>query len=154
MDALRMSQALQEISQSLRNPQRALHFEYYTYTMMFGHYDCRNWRYWQLSPSRDMLAIHLWGRDDLIDNLRIAMLMEVVGIEPQRYCIYYDDSPEFYNLLQLVLYALPQERIFLYPTGSIIGGPFLHEPWLARARAIQYHPSLTKEEYAVSFVSF
>ena len=87
------------MSQSLRDPQRALHFEDYTYTMMFGHYDRRNWQYWQLNPSRDMLAIHLWGPDDLIDNLRIAMLIEVVGIGPQRYCICYNDSLEFFRLL-------------------------------------------------------
>ena len=63
-----------------------------------------------------MLAIRLgWGPDDLIYNLRIAMLMEVVGLGPQRYCIHFDDTdddlsddyPEYYRLLQLVLYALP-----------------------------------------------
>ena len=69
------------------------------YTMMFGRYDCRNWQYWPISPSRDMLAICLWGPDGPIDNLRIAMLMEAMGIGPQRYCICYDDSHEFYNLL-------------------------------------------------------
>ena len=155
MATLRTSQALCEMSQSLRDPKRALRFEEYTYTMMFGHYERHNWRYWVISPSCDMLAIHLWGPDDLIDNLRIAMLMEAVGIGPQRYCIYFDeDSPKFYRMLLLVLYALPQERMFLYPAGSILGGPFLHEPWLARANAIQSCPSLTKEEYAVSFVPF
>ena len=50
-----------------------------------------------------MLAIHLWGPD-----LWIAMLMEAVGIGPQRYYIFFDDSLEFYSMLQLVLYALPQ----------------------------------------------
>ena len=83
MAALRTSKALQEMSQLLRDPQRALHFEDYTYTMMFGCYDCRNWQYWATNPSRDMLAICLWGPDDLIDYLKIAMLMEaVVGIGP------------------------------------------------------------------------
>ena len=80
--------------------------------MMFGHYEHRSWRHWAISPSRDMLAICLgWGLGDLIDNLKMAMLMEVVGIGPQRYCICFDDSsddlPEFYHLLQLILYALP-----------------------------------------------
>ena len=120
--------------------------------MMFGRYDRRNWQYWPINSSRDMLAIHLWGPNDLIDNLWIAMLMEAVGIGPQRYCICFDDSLDFYSMLQLVLYALPQERMFLYPSGSILEGPFLHEPWLARARAIQYHPSLIEEEYVASFV--
>ena len=152
MAALRTSQALQEMSQFLRDPQRALCFEDYTYTMMFGCYDCHNWQYWPINPSQDMLAIHLWGPYDLIDNLWITMLMEAVGIKPHRYYIYYEDSLEFFCLLQLILYVLPQERMFLYPAGSILEGRFLHEPWLARARAIQSRPSLTKEEYVASFV--
>ena len=124
------------------------------YTMMYGHYSHHNWRYWQLSPLRDMLAIHLWGPLALIDNLWIAMLMEAVGIGPQRYCIYFEDSLESYRMLELILYALSQERMFLYPAGSILGGPFLQEPWLSRARAIQSHPSLTEDEYEERFVHF
>ena len=143
-----MSQILQQDSQSL------LRFERYTYTMMFGHYSCRNWRYWQLNPLRDMLAIYLWGPLALIDNFWIAMLMEAIGIRPQRYCIYFEDSLESYYMLQLVLYALPQERMFLYPASSILGGPFLREPWLSTARAIQSRPSLIEEEYVASFVHF
>ena len=108
-----------------------------------------------------MLAIRLgWGPDDVIDNLRIAMLMEAVGLGPPRYCIHFDDTDddlfddylEYYRLLQLVLYALPQERMFIYPAGSTLRGPFLNEPWLSRARAIQSHPSITEEEFAASFV--
>ena len=108
-----------------------------------------------------MLAIRLaWGLDDVIENLRIAMLMEAVGQGPQRYCIHFedtddefsDDYPRFYHLLQLVLYALPQERMFIYPAGATLRGPFLHEPWLSRARAIQSRPSITEEEFAASFV--
>ena len=108
-----------------------------------------------------MLAIFLgWGPEDVIENLKIAMLMEAVGQGPQRYCIHFedtddefsDDYPGFYCLLQLVLYALPQERMFIYPTGATLRGPFLHEPWLSRARAIQSRPSITEEEFAASFV--
>ena len=155
MTTLRTSHALQEMSQILKDPQSLLHFERYTYTMMFGHYSCRNWQHWQLGPLWDMLAIHLWGPLALIDNLWIAMLMEVVGVGgPQCYCIYFDDSPEFYNMFQLILYSLLQERMFLYPAGSTLGGPFLHEPLLSRAGAIQSCPSLTEEEYVASFVYF
>ena len=107
-----------------------------------------------------MLAIRLWGPNDLIGNLKIAMLMEAVGLGPQRYCIHFDDIddgfsddyPEYYHRLQLVLYALSQERMFIYPAGATLRGPFLHEPWLSRARAIQSRPSITEEEFAASFV--
>ena len=107
MTTSRTSQALQEMSQILqRDPESLLSFERYTHTMMFGHYSRLNWQYWQLSPSRDMLAVHLWGSLALIDNLRIAMVMEAIGVGPQQYCIYFDDSPEFYNMFELILYSL------------------------------------------------
>ena len=159
----RRSQALREVSQYLgaRGSDRALRFEERAYRSLFGRYERDSWRHWAISPSRDMLSICLaWGPDDVIENLRIAMLMEAVGQGPQRYCIHFedtddefsDDYPRFYCLLQLVLYTLPQERIFLYPAGGTLRGPFLHEPWLSRARAIQSHPSITAEEFAASFV--
>ena len=96
----RTSQALQETSQILQQDSESLLcFEDYMYTMTYGHYSRHNWQYWQLSPSRDMLAIHLWGPLALIDNLRIAMLMEVVGVGPHRYYIYFEDSLESYHIL-------------------------------------------------------
>ena len=86
MATLRTSQALREVSQYLRDPKRAVLFEEHTYMMMFGHYERRSWRHWAISPFCDMLAIRLgWGPSDLIDNLRVVMLMEAVGIGPQRY---------------------------------------------------------------------
>ena len=163
MATSRRSQALREVSQYLgaQGSARALRFEERAYRSLFGRYERDNWRYWTISPSRDLLAIRLsLGPSDVIENLGIAMMMEAVGQGPQRYCIHFedtddefsDDYPGFYRLLQLVLYTLPQERIFLYPAGGTLRGPFLHEPWLSRARAIQPHPSITAEEFAASFV--
>ena len=163
MATSRRSQALRKVSQYLGAPGsvRALRFEERAYRSLFGRYERDSWHYWAISPSRDMLAICLgWGPDDVIENLRIAMLMEAVGQGPQRYCIHFDDTDddfsddylEYYRLLQLVLYALPQERMFIYPAGATLRGPFLHEPWLSRARAIRSHPLITEEEFAASFV--
>ena len=42
--------------------------------------------------------------------------------------------------------------MFIYLADGILRGPFLHEPWLSRARAIQSRPSITDEEFAASFV--
>ena len=82
------------------------------------------------------------------------MLMGAFEISPQRYCIVFDSSPNFYSKLKLILYSLPQEKMFLYPANARLEGPFLQEPWLSRARAIQAHPSLTEKEYVASFVHF
>ena len=109
-----------------RDPQSLLSFDIYTHLMMYRYYSQHNWQHWQLSPSQDMLAILFWGPPSLIDNIRIAMLMEAVRLGPQHYCIYFDDTLEFYSMFKLILYSLPQEKMFLYPTGTTLGGPFLH----------------------------
>ena len=41
--------------------------------------------------------------------------------------------------------------MFIYPAGATLRGPFLHEPWLSRARAIHSHPAITAGEFAASF---
>ena len=154
MTAPNTSHALQEMSQILqRDPQDLLSFERYTYVMMFGYYHRRqNWWHWQLSPSWDMLPINFVSH--FLDNLCIAMLMEAIGVYPQRYCICFSPSLDTYRKLKLVLYSLPQEKMFIYPTDARLEGPFLHDPWLSRARAIQSHPSLTRDEYVANFVHF
>ena len=80
------------------------------------------------------------------------MLMEAVGLGPQRYCIVFSSAPDFYSKLKLILYSLPQEKMFLYPAGTTLGGPFLHEPWLTRAQALQTQPSISEGEYVANFV--
>ena len=79
------------------------------------------------------------------------MLMEAVGFGPQCYCIVFSSALDFYSKLKLILYFLPQEKMFLYPAGTMLGGPFLHEPWLSQAQALQAQPSITREEYAANF---
>ena len=89
-----------------------------------------------------------------MDNLCIAMSMELVGVGPQHYCICFDLSLDTYKKLKLLLYSLPQEKMFIYLANARLEGPFLHEPWLSKAKAIQSCPSLTREEYVASFVHF
>ena len=99
-----------------------------------------------------MLAIHFVSH--FLDNLCIAMLMKAIGVGPQHYCICFDPSLDTCRKLKLLHYSLPQEKIFIYPTDASLEGPFLHEPWLSSARAIQSHRSLTREKYVASFVHF
>ena len=82
------------------------------------------------------------------------MLMEAVGVGPQQYCICFDPSLDTYSKLKLVLSSLPQEKMFLYSIDSRLEDPFLHEPWLSKARVLHNQPSITKEEYAANFVNY
>ena len=88
MAAPNASQALYEMSQILlSDPWETILFDIHAHMGMFGVWDCKNRSYWQLSPSRDMLAIRLWDPRSFSGNLRIAMLMEAVGVGLQCYCI-------------------------------------------------------------------
>ena len=80
------------------------------------------------------------------------MMMEAIGVGPQCYCIVFNLAPDFYSKLKLILYFLPQEKMFLYPANARLEGPFLQEPWLSRVTAIQSRPSFTEEEYVASIV--
>ena len=82
------------------------------------------------------------------------MLMESVGVGPQHYCICFAYSLDTYRKLKLLLYSLSKEKMFIYPANARLEGPFLHEPWISKAGAIQSHPSFTRDEYVASFVHF
>ena len=153
MAAPNASQALYEMSQILlSDPWETILFDIHAHMRVFGVWDHGDWSYWQLNPSIDMLAIQQWSPRTFSGNLRIAMLMEAVGLGPQRYCIVFSSAPDFYSKLKLILYSLPQEKMFLYPAGTTLGGTFLHEPWLTRAQALQTQPSISEGEYVAKFV--
>ena len=101
-----------------------------------------------------MLSIQFVSQFAFLDNLHITMLMESIGVGPQHYCIFFDPSLDTYRKLKLLLYSLPQEKMFIYPTDARLEGPFFHESWLSRAKAIQSHSSLTRDEYVDNFVHF
>ena len=101
-----------------------------------------------------MLVVHIWDRSSLLDNLRIAMLMEAIAAGPYQYYIVVNSTLNFYSKLKLVLSSLPQEKMFLYPTDARLEGPFLHDPCLSRARVLHAQPSIIAEEYVANFVNF
>ena len=108
---------------------------------------------WRSSPSGDMISIQLFGEYYLLHNIRVAMLKEVVGLGPQRYCVFFDRAPNFYSKLKLIMSFLLQEKMFLYPATARLEGPFLQEPWLSRGRALCSRSSLTFDEYHANFVA-
>ena len=108
---------------------------------------------WRSNPSNSMTCIELFSIPYLLGSFRLAMIKEIIGIGPQRYCIYVTPEPDFYRKLKLIMTYLPREKMFLYPEDAILAGPFLREPWLSRGRAIRARPSLTIMEFDENFVA-
>ena len=148
-------QALHEMSQVLseRGSVRA-NLERHLTVTHFGHLPRGGFFVgpWRTSPSGDITCIELMGLPFLLGNLKIAMFKEAMGIGPSRYCIYFSHGADFFQKLRLIMIYLPQEKMFLYPPGQGLGGPFLREPWLSRGRALLSRPSLTGAEFHEYFV--
>ena len=89
MDTDNQEQALYKLSQILnkdeetrRKFERATSlatFEFWGLGQMSG--------MWNSNQSKDMICIQLFGQHWLLQNFRVAMLKEVVGVGPQQYCI-------------------------------------------------------------------
>ena len=147
-------QALYEVSQILRGDEEArLNFERHASMRTLGFYNPNATEAWKSNPSRDITRIHLSRGVYFVENIRLALLKEAVGLGPRRYCVCFERTPLFYVNLMLVMTYLPRHKMFMYPTGTRLEGPFLREPWLSRERVICSRPTLTLDEYNTNFVT-
>ncbi len=147
------SQALYEMSQILSGDRDSRsRFERHARDVHIGNLRGGLIGPWRTNPSNDITCIEFMGTPFLLGSLRIAMLKEIIGIGPQRYCIYFSPGPDFYQKLKLIMTYLPREKMFLFPSDTRLAGPFLREPWLSRGRAICARPSLTAAEFYDNFI--
>ena len=146
-------QALYKLSHILRRDNEIrCNFECAACMVTFGFWEIGpNLTMWRRNGSQDMTCIQLYGQHWLLQNLRVAMLREVAGIGPQRYCIVFNQAPSFYSKLKMILAYLPIDKMFLYPAQESLGGPFLQEPLLSRGQLLCSQPSISREEYMVNF---
>ena len=80
--------------------------------------------------------VNLQNRENVWDNLGLAMLKEAIGLGPHCYCIIHSYNLDFENLLMLTLLYLPKTKFCMYPEEETLGGPFLYSPWDAMGRRI------------------
>ena len=111
----------------------------------------------QLQPciinySKSMTCVQLCTHpSDIADNLKVALLKEAVGLEPSQYSIVHHPWRKFPKRLKTIMFFLPPEKMFLYPIGGTIEGPFLQEPWLSQGRDLAARPSITFTEFLAAF---
>ena len=67
----------------------------------------------------------LWGRDHFRNNVRLAMVIEALGLGPRFYCVMRTYTRGFSERLFLLLQFLPHERIYLeLDFGLLLRAPF------------------------------
>ena len=91
--------------------------------------------------------VNLRNRENVFDNLGLAMFKEAIGLGPYRYCIIRSYNLDFENLLMLTLLYLPRDKFCIYPEEETLEGPFLHSPWDILGRRICNRPSISIDLY-------
>ena len=91
--------------------------------------------------------VNLQNRENVWDNLGLAMLKEAIGLGPQCYCIIQSYNLDFENLLMLTLHYLPKIKFCMYLEDETLGGPFLYAPWDILGRSICAQPSISIDCY-------
>ena len=60
----------------------------------------------------------------------------MMGLGPMKYCIVYNEMPNFFKRLLLLINYLPQKKMCFYPPQVILEPPFDHSPWREIGEAI------------------
>ena len=133
MDTDNQEQALYKLSQTLQGDKEARHkFERAASLATFKFWGLGQMpRMWKSNRSKDMTCIQLIGQHWLLQNLRVAMLKETIGVGLQQYFLVFNRASNFYSKLKMIMIYLPLEKMFLYPAQESLGGLFLQEPWLS-----------------------
>ena len=88
-----------------------------------------NWTDVQWTTHWGVTFVTLWDEEHLMKNIRNAMLMEMMGIGPMKYCIVFNEMPNFFSRLLLLFLYLPYKKMCFYPPRFSFDPPLDHSPW-------------------------
>ena len=91
--------------------------------------------------------VNLRNRENVLDNLSLAVLKEMLGMGPRQYCIVRSYNREFESFLIIALHYLPRNKICMYPSDETLLGSFLYLPWRDIGRRICSQPSISVDTY-------
>lgn len=73
--------------------------------------------------------ITMWDNEHLLRNIKFAMMMEILGIGPHKYCIVTNIIPNFEKKLMLLMAYLPRQKLCFYLPMFVLHEPFQRPPW-------------------------
>ena len=94
-----------------------------------------------------VIFVNLRNKENVLSNLKLAMLKELVRLGPQYYCVIKFYNLDFESLLMLVLHYLPKEKFCICPEDESLRGPFLYKPWKILGQRICNQPTISLKRY-------
>ena len=94
-----------------------------------------------------VIFVNLRNRENVLSNLKLAMLKEIVGLGPQYYYVICSYNLDFESFLMLILHYLTKDKFCKYLENESLRGPFLYEPWKILGQRICNRPTISLERY-------
>ena len=88
-----------------------------------------NWSNVTWKMQDGVVYISMWDNEHLLKNIKLAMILEMIGMGPYKYCVINTVMPRFKSNLMLLTYFLPMHKMWFYPTRNILFEPFQHSTW-------------------------
>ena len=87
------------------------------------------WQHTQWITHNDITYVTTWGEDHLQNNLKVALMKEMLGLGPCHYCILDNGLPELDTRILLLLYHLPPSKLCIYSKDGKMRNVSLGSPW-------------------------
>ena len=91
--------------------------------------------------------VNLRNRENVLSNLKLAMLKEIVGLGPQYYCVISSHNLDFESFLMHILYYLPKDKFCIYLEDEFLRGSFVYELWKIFGQRICKQPIILLDRY-------
>ena len=85
-----------------------------------------NWMDVKWTTQWGVTFVTMWDKEHLLKNIWYSMLMEMMGLGPMKYCIVYNDMPNFFNKLLLLLI---RKCAFILRVSSLMHLSITHLGW-------------------------
>ena len=96
----------------------------------------QNWTDVKWTTHWGVTFVTMWDEEHLLKNIQYAMLLEMMGLGPMKYCIVFNKMPNFFSKLLLLFLYLPHKKMCFYPPQFFFDAPFDHSPWMEIGDAI------------------
>ena len=73
---------------------------------------------------QDVTFITLRNRDQVLQNLGLAILKEAFDLGARKYCIIRSYNRDFESFMILILHYLPRDKFCMYPKDEFLSGSF------------------------------
>ena len=95
-----------------------------------------NWMNVKWTTHWGVTFMTMWDKEHLLKNIQYAMLMEMMGLGLMKYCIVFNEMPNFFSKLLFLFLYLPHKKMCFYRPQFFLDAPFDHSPWMEVRDAI------------------